>query len=84
MPCSIPVGTALKPAANIDIAERLAEQRVAHRTADDARLLAGPVEHGQEIRQVARLQPCGIEPTQDLCHLVSPGTKWPSSMWAGV
>ena len=89
VPCSMPVGTALKPAAcsaahhlgrqrgggDVDVAERHAEQRVAHRAADDARLLAVAVEHGEQIRQAGRLQPFGIEPTRDLCHLVSPGTK---------
>ena len=63
VPWSMPVGTALKPAAcgaarhlggqrrgrDVDIAVRQAEQRVAHRAADHARLLAVAVEHREQV-----------------------------------
>ena len=98
VPCSMPVGTALKPAAsarritsgrqrgggNVDFAKRLGQQRVAHRAADDPRLLAGAVEHGQQILERRLLQPRGVEARQDLRHLVSPGTNRPSSIRAGT
>ena len=71
VPCSMPVGTGLKPAAagaadhlvgnggggDIDLADRLAEQRVAHRAADHARLLAVAIEHREQPRQRALAQP---------------------------
>ena len=41
----------------IDVADRLAEQRVAHRAADHARLLAVAIEHRKQPRQRALAQP---------------------------
>ena len=73
VPCSMPVGTGLKPAASsadhfrrqrgggdVDFADRHAEERIAHRAADHARLLAVAVEHGQQPRQRLLPQPSGI------------------------
>ena len=68
VPCSMPVGTGLKPAAvarritssrnrgggDVEFVDRLAEQRVAHRAADHARLLAVAIEH---LRAAARAAP---------------------------
>src|SRR5262245_33089850 len=69
---------------HVDLADRLAEQRIAHRAADDARLLAGAVERGEQVAQRRLLEPWGIDATADLGHLVSPGTNRPSSVWAGT
>ena len=95
----MPVGTALKPAAShaahhlvgqrgggdVDVAERLAEQRVAHRAADDARLLAVAVEHREQRARAAPLAASGIDARRGAsCHCVSPGTSSPFSMWAGT
>ena len=44
---------------DVDLADRLAEQRVAHRAADHARLLAVAVEHVEQPRQRALAQPRG-------------------------
>ncbi len=74
----------MRGGGDVDVAERLAEQRIAHRAADHARLLAGAVERAEKIAKRRRSQPCGIEAAQDLRHLVSPGTNWPSSIWAGM
>ena len=73
VPCSMPVGTTRKPAAatrrhlvrqrrgrDIDLPDRLADQRVAHRAADHARLLAVAVERVQELRQQRLAQPGGV------------------------
>ena len=70
---------------DVDVAVRLAEQRVAHRAADDARLLAVAVEHGEQPRKRPLAQPAGIEPARRFGHLVCPGTNTPSSsIWAGT
>ncbi len=45
---------------DVEFADRLAEQRVAHRAADHARLLAVAVEHREQPRQRALAQPRGI------------------------
>jgi hypothetical protein len=60
---------------------RLAQDGVAHRPADDTRLLAGRVEHGEEIAQRRLSQPGDVEASR---QFVLPGTNWPSSMWAGT
>ena len=66
MPCSIPVGTALKPASSarrvtsfgngcrgeIDLRDRQAHQRVAHGAADDARLFTVAIERIEHFRDV--------------------------------
>ena len=57
---------------------RQAEQRVANRAADDARLLAVAVEHGEQIGERLFLQQGKIG------HFVVPGTSLPSSMCAGT
>ena len=69
---------------NVDFANRLGQHRVAHRAADHTRLLAAAVEHGQQVPERRLLQPRGVEATQDLRHLVSPGTNRPSSIRAGT
>ena len=67
VPCSIPVGTGLKPAAVTRFttssgtavvatsisAIGISEQRVSHGAADHARLLAVAIEHRQQARQAA-------------------------------
>ena len=94
----MPVGTALKPArldaadhllrqrggGDVDVAHRLAEQRIAHRAADDARLLAVAVEHREQPRERALAQPGGIEPARHWPSLGLPGTSTPSSTCAGM
>ncbi len=94
VPWSMPVGTALKPAAvgaahhllrqrrggDVDVAMRQAEQRVAHRAADHARLLAVAVEHGEQgARAAVRRSHGGVE-----LHFVVPGTSLPFSICAGT
>ncbi len=64
---------------DVDVAMRQAEQRVAHRAADHARLLAVAVEHGEQARSGGSLQPGRVE-----LHFVVPGTSLPSSMCAGT
>ena len=68
VPCSMPVGTGLKPAAatrlttssgTAVVATSISStvkpmQRVAHRAADHARLLAVAIEHAEQARQRAR------------------------------
>src|SRR5262249_48112940 len=70
--------------SDVDVAVRLADERVAHRAADDAGLLAVAVKRGEKVAQRRLWQPCGIEAAPPLRHLVSPGTNWPSSIWAGT
>ena len=70
---------------DVDVAVRLAQQRVAHRAADDARLLAVAAEHGEELRERLLTQPSSIQPARRFGHLVCPGTNTPSSStWAGT
>ena len=80
---------------DIDIADRLTEQRIAHGTADHARLLAVAVKERQQPRQRALGEPSPLKPARGhrrhfvcpgcvSCGLVSPGTSLPPSMWAGV
>ena len=99
VPCSMPVGTALKPAAStrrdhlvgrggggdVDVAHRLVEQRVAHRAADHARLLAVAIEQREQERQRAFPQPGGLEPLRRRRSFgVCPGRSLPSSTCAGT
>ena len=74
VPCSMPVGTdaeagrggaadhlvGQRRGGEIDLADRLADQRVAHRAADHARLLAVAIERVQEPRQRRLAQPGGV------------------------
>jgi hypothetical protein len=69
---------------DVDVAVRLADERIAHRAADDAGLLAIAVERGEKVAQRRLSQPRGIESAPRLRHFVSPGTNWPSSIWAGT
>ncbi len=70
---------------DVDVAVRLAEQRVAHRAADHARLLAVAIEHREQARERLLTQPWSIEPARRVGHLVCPGTNTPSSpIWAGT
>ena len=71
VPCSMPVGTALQPAAvdaahhlcrqrrgrHVDLGDRQPQERVAHRAADDARFLAVAIEQREEPRNRAFVQP---------------------------
>jgi hypothetical protein len=69
---------------DVSIAVWLAEQRVAHCAADDASLLAFTVKRGEDVAQWRLTQPSGIQPALCLRHFVPPGTKRPSSVWAGT
>ena len=69
---------------DIDVAVRLADERVAHRAADDAGFLAVVLERGENAAQRRLSQPFGIEAAPSLRHFVSPGTNCPSSIWAGT
>src|SRR5262249_48945472 len=62
---------------DVDVAVRLADERIAHRAADDAGLFAVTVERGEKVAQRRLSQPCGIEAAPRLRHFVSPGTNWP-------
>ena len=101
VPCSMPVGTGLKPAAVTRLttssgtavvatsisAIGMPMQRIAHRAADHARLLAVAVEHAEQARQRARAQPRRAgEPARGRAgrHLVCPGTNLPFSICAGT
>ena len=42
------------------------------------------IERGENIAQRRLSQPGGIEAAPRLRHFVSPGTNWPSSIWAGT
>ena len=70
---------------DVELVDRLAEQRVAHRAADHARLFAVAVEHVEQPRQRPVPQPRGVlERDGRLAHRTSgPGTNLPSSTWAG-
>src|SRR5262249_23428125 len=69
---------------DIDVAVRLADERVAHGAADDASFLAVTLKRGENAAQRRLSQPFGIEAAPPLCHFVSPGTNCPSSTWAGT
>src|SRR5262249_48036743 len=69
---------------DVDVAVRLAAERVAHRAAAHAGLRAVAVKGGEKVAQRRLSQPCGVEAAPPLRHLVSPGTNWPSSIWAGT
>ena len=70
---------------DVDVAVRLADERVADGAADDAGLLAVAVEHGEQIGERRFPQPRRIEAARRVSHFVSPGTKLPSlSKWAGI
>ena len=78
----------------VDVADRLAEQRVAHGAADHARFLAVAVEHVEQPRQRSLAQPGarsgpiwmrrGELMRQLDFNLVCPGTNLPSSICAGI
>ena len=75
VPCSMPVGTALQPAAShaahhllrqrggrhIDLGDRKSQQGVAHCAADDARFFAVAVEHSEQARHGTFAQPTCVE-----------------------
>ena len=101
VPCATPVGAKPKPAAlrarhhhlgrrgrgEIEIAGRLAQQQVAHRAADQPRLLAVAVEQRQRAASGGRLQRrrdrrAGRRAAQ--AHSNRPGTMTPFSRWAGT
>ena len=72
---------------DVDFADRLAEQRIAHRAADHARLLAVAIEHREQPRQRALAQPGRVlEQQRRVAHRTTrPGMKLPcSSTWAGT
>src|SRR5664280_947923 len=72
---------------DVDFMDRNAEQRVAHRAADHARLLAVTVEHPKQTRQRACRQPGRVAQAargRAGRHLVCPGTNTPFSMCAGT
>ena len=72
---------------DVYFADGEAEQGIAHRPADGARLLAVAVEHAEQPRQRALLKPGGAFQTlRDSArrHLVVPGTNFPFSMCAGT
>ena len=95
VPWSMPVGTALKPAARArsitapgiavvamsTSCGSLPEHGVAHGAADHARLLAGMVEHGEQLRERAGREPRGV--WQVALHFIFPGTSCPFSICAG-
>ena len=72
---------------DVDLMDGLADQRVAHRAADHARLLAVAVEHAEQARQRAGGEPGRMIERAvgtPLRHLVCPGTNLPSSICAGT
>ena len=73
-----------EPVADIDIAMRDAEQRVAHRAADDARLLMIAVEKRKQLRKLALFEPGRTNPLIDAGHFTIPGTSLPFSICAGT
>ena len=63
---------------------RFAEQRVAYRTADHARLLAVAIKHPEQADQRVRMQPrCPRGQVRMSRHRVLPGMNLPSSTRAG-
>ncbi len=72
---------------NVYFADGEAEQSIAHRPADSARLFAVAVEHAEQPRQRALLKPGGAFQALRDCtggHLVVPGTNFPFSICAGT
>ena len=72
---------------DVDFLDQQSDQRVTHRAADRARLLAVAVEHGQQARQRAALKPGGIGKRargRTARHLTRPGTNFPFSICAGT
>ena len=67
----------------VDVAHRFAQERIAHRAADNLRLFSVAVEHVDEARQRALAQPGRVKPAGQ-GHLLPPGTSLPSSMCAGM
>jgi hypothetical protein len=68
---------------DIEVARRHAQQRVAHRPADHARLLAVAIEHADEPRERALAEPVAVEASRAR-HCECPGTSLPSSTCAGT
>ncbi len=73
----------------IVIARLFAQREVAHRAADEARLLALAVERPQRARQPALVDeaPVGEAPVANggkAAHSKCPGTSAPLSTWAGT
>ena len=64
---------------DVDIARRRAEQHVAHRAADDARLLAAAV---QQLQHAPRAGPRQQRARVRRVHSILPGTSRPFSIWA--
>src|SRR5262249_61808584 len=74
---------------DIEVFQRLTEQRVADRAADNARLLALAIEHGEHAGERAVAKPGHVEAALCRGHFglgtVRPGTKLPfSSTCAGI
>ncbi len=69
---------------DVDLSDRVAQQCVTNRTADNARLLPVATEHGKEPCDLATTEPGRIG---ELCarrHRVAPGTNLPFSICAGT
>ena len=98
VPCSMPVGFALKPAASTRrttscgtavVATSISptgklHQRIAHRAADDTRFLAVAIEQREQAGDRAVLEPGGVAEMRAVRHRVVPGTNLPPSTWAGT
>jgi hypothetical protein len=69
---------------DIDVAMRNTEQRVAHRAADDARLLVVAIEKRKKWRKRPLAQPRRADPLIDAGHFTIPGTSLPFSICAGT
>ena len=69
---------------DVDVAMRDAEQRVAHRAADDARLLMVAVEQRKKLRKRPLAQPRRADPLVDAGHFTIPGMSLPFSICAGT
>ena len=69
---------------NVDFADREAQQRVAHRAADDARFFAVATERGEKARDLAMTEPRRIAELRVVRHRVAPGTNLPFSICAGT
>ena len=66
---------------DVDIAHRNAEQRIAHRSANNARLFAVRVEQGEDALKAGRFENGGGQRGH---LLISAGTSLPFSMCAGA
>ena len=72
---------------DVDLADLLPEQRVAHRAADHARLLAVAVEQRQQLAKRPVVEPWGVIERAAVRHFVFrrlPGTNLPSCTCAGT